>query len=132
VINELSESREVTYHEHRQERLRRSSHITRCLMGYRTPKLDRIANEGAIFTHYYGQQSCTAGRAAFITGQSPLRTGLLKGALSFCRGCFYTQSASVIFFAVRIVRVRVIHRATLHAILPPEDPEDRPSGGGSQ
>jgi len=51
------------------------------LMGYRTPNIDRIANEGAIFTDYYGQQSCTAGRAAFITGQSPLRTGLLKVAL---------------------------------------------------
>src|SRR5262245_40899595 len=46
-------------------------------MGYRTPNIDRIANEGALFTDYYGQQSCTAGRAAFITGQSPLRTGLL-------------------------------------------------------
>ena len=45
-------------------------------MGYRTPNIDRIANEGAIFTDYYGQQSCTAGRAAFITGQSPMRTGL--------------------------------------------------------
>ena len=48
------------------------------MMGYRTPNIDRIANEGAIFTDYYAQQSCTAGRAAFITGQSPLRTGLLK------------------------------------------------------
>src|ERR1041384_4186619 len=48
-------------------------------MGYRTPNIDRIANEGGIFTDYYGQQSCTAGRAAFITRQSPLRTGLLKG-----------------------------------------------------
>jgi Sulfatase len=47
-------------------------------MGYRTPNIDRIANEGALFTDYYGQQSCTAGRAAFITGQSPMRTGLLK------------------------------------------------------
>ena len=44
-------------------------------MGYRTPNIDRIANEGAILTDYYGQQSCTAGRAAFITGQSPMRTG---------------------------------------------------------
>ena len=43
--------------------------------------IDRIANEGAIFTDYYGQQSCTAGRAAFITGQSPMRTGLLKVGL---------------------------------------------------
>jgi arylsulfatase A-like enzyme len=50
-------------------------------MGYRTPNIDRIANEGALFTDYYGQQSCTAGRAAFITGQSPMRTGLLKVGL---------------------------------------------------
>src|SRR5215217_962014 len=50
-------------------------------MGYRTPNLDRIANEGAIFTDYYGQQSCTAGRSAFVTGQSPMRTGLLKVGL---------------------------------------------------
>ena len=48
------------------------------LMGYRTPNIDRIANEGVRFTDYYGQQSCTAGRAAFITGQSPYRTGLTK------------------------------------------------------
>jgi arylsulfatase len=47
-------------------------------MGYRTPNIDRIANEGMRFTDYYGQQSCTAGRAAFITGQSPYRTGLTK------------------------------------------------------
>ena len=48
------------------------------LMGYRTPNIDRIANEGARFTDYYGEQSCTAGRAAFITGQNPYRTGLTK------------------------------------------------------
>ena len=48
------------------------------LMGYRTPNIDRIANEGMRFTDYYGQQSCTAGRAAFISGQSPYRTGLTK------------------------------------------------------
>ena len=47
-------------------------------MGYRTPNIDRIANEGVTFTDYYGQQSCTAGRAAFITGQNPIRTGLTK------------------------------------------------------
>ena len=47
------------------------SAYNRGMMGYRTPNIDRIANEGAIFTDYYGQQSCTAGRAAFITGQSP-------------------------------------------------------------
>ncbi|MFC7338625.1 arylsulfatase [Haloferula chungangensis] len=48
------------------------------MMGYQTPNIDRIAKEGARFTDWYGQQSCTAGRAAFITGQSPIRTGLLK------------------------------------------------------
>jgi arylsulfatase A-like enzyme len=48
------------------------------VMGYRTPNIDRIAKEGALFTDWYGQQSCTAGRAAFITGQSPIRTGLTK------------------------------------------------------
>src|ERR1700752_4146302 len=47
-------------------------------MGYRTPNIDRIRNEGVKFTDFYGQQSCTAGRAAFITGQNPLRTGLTK------------------------------------------------------
>ncbi|HUW72887.1 MAG TPA: sulfatase-like hydrolase/transferase, partial [Methyloceanibacter sp.] len=47
------------------------------IMGYETPNIDRIANEGAMFTHYYAQQSCTAGRAAFILGQQPFRTGLL-------------------------------------------------------
>jgi arylsulfatase len=48
------------------------------LMGYRTPNIDRIADEGMRFTDSYGQQSCTAGRAAFLTGQSPYRTGLTK------------------------------------------------------
>jgi arylsulfatase len=48
------------------------------LMGYRTPNIDRIAAEGVRFTDYYGEQSCTAGRAAFITGQNPYRTGLTK------------------------------------------------------
>ncbi|OBT13255.1 arylsulfatase [Vibrio sp. UCD-FRSSP16_10] len=47
------------------------------MMGYQTPNIDRIANEGALFTDHYGQQSCTAGRASFITGQEPFRTGLL-------------------------------------------------------
>ena len=54
------------------------SAYNRGMMGYRTPNIDRIAKEGAIFTDAYGQQSCTAGRAAFITGQSPFRTGLTK------------------------------------------------------
>jgi len=50
----------------------------RGMMGGRTPNIDRIADEGALFTDYYAQQSCTAGRAAFILGQTPFRTGLLK------------------------------------------------------
>jgi arylsulfatase len=51
------------------------------MMGYKTPNIDSIARDGALFTDFYGQQSCTAGRAAFITGQSPFRTGLLKVGL---------------------------------------------------
>ena len=50
-------------------------------MGYKTPNIDRIAKEGAMFTDWYGQQSCTAGRSCFITGQSGFRTGLLKVGL---------------------------------------------------
>ena len=48
------------------------------LMGYETPNIDRIAREGIKFQHYYGEQSCTAGRAAFLTGQHGIRTGLTK------------------------------------------------------
>jgi arylsulfatase A-like enzyme len=51
------------------------------VMGYKTPNIDSIARQGALFTDWYGQQSCTAGRAAFITGQSPIRTGLTKVGL---------------------------------------------------
>ncbi|MHC4155119.1 MAG: arylsulfatase [Planctomycetota bacterium] len=51
------------------------------MMGYKTPNIDRIANEGAMFTDYYAEQSCTAGRAGFITGQIPFRTGLTKVGL---------------------------------------------------
>jgi arylsulfatase len=68
-------------------------------MGYRTPNIDRIANEGAIFTDYYGQQSCTAGRAAFITGQSPMRTGLLKVGLP----------AMVLYLAARSPRCAIAY-----------------------
>jgi arylsulfatase A-like enzyme len=57
------------------------SAYNRGMMGYRTPNIDSIASEGALFTDWYGQQSCTAGRAAFITGQSPIRTGLTKVGL---------------------------------------------------
>src|SRR6516225_2724779 len=51
------------------------------MMGYQTPNIDRIANEGMTFTDCYGEQSCTAGRAAFIMGQSVFRTGLSKVGL---------------------------------------------------
>ena len=51
-------------------------------MGYNTPKIDRLAKEGGKLMTYYAQQSCTAGRSAFITGQLPFRTGLSKVGLS--------------------------------------------------
>jgi arylsulfatase A-like enzyme len=54
------------------------SYNSRGQMGYRTPNIDRVANEGVSFTDYYAQQSCTAGRASFICGQNPIRTGLTK------------------------------------------------------
>ena len=54
------------------------SAYTHGLMGYQTPNIDRIAKEGVMFTDYYGEQSCTAGRSAFITGQCPFRVGLTK------------------------------------------------------
>ncbi|WP_234879818.1 sulfatase-like hydrolase/transferase [Aeromonas veronii] len=54
------------------------------MMGYQTPNLDRIANEGALFTDHYGQQSCTAGRTAFINGEEPFRTSLLSKGFHLC------------------------------------------------
>ena len=54
------------------------SHNNRGMMGYETPNIDRIAREGIGFTDYYGQQSCTAGRAAFLNGSVPIRTGMTK------------------------------------------------------
>jgi arylsulfatase A-like enzyme len=57
------------------------SAYSRGIMGFMTPNIDRIGSEGGVFVQYYGQQSCTAGRAAFITGQCPYRTGLTKVAL---------------------------------------------------
>src|SRR5262249_39108006 len=51
------------------------------VMGYKTPNIDRIAREGMMFTDYYAEQSCTAGRASFITGQTGLRTGMTKVGL---------------------------------------------------
>jgi len=57
------------------------SHNNRGMMGYQTPNIDRIAKEGVAFTDYYGQQSCTAGRSAFINGSVPVRTGMTKVGL---------------------------------------------------
>jgi arylsulfatase A-like enzyme len=57
------------------------SAYSRGMMGYKTPNIDRVANEGVMFTDYYAEQSCTAGRASFITGQSGLRTGMTKVGL---------------------------------------------------
>ena len=57
------------------------SAYSRGMAGYHTPNIDRIANEGVLFTDFYAEQSCTAGRSAFITGQSPIRTGLTKVGL---------------------------------------------------
>ena len=52
--------------------------FTKGLVGYRTPNIDRIAKEGMLFTDYYAEQSCTAGRSSFITGQTVFRTGMSK------------------------------------------------------
>ena len=65
------------------------------VMGYRTPNIDRVAREGALFTDWYGQQSCTAGRAAFITGQSPIRTGLTKVGMPAAREGLQPQDVTI-------------------------------------
>jgi len=57
------------------------SAYSRGVMGYTTPNIDRLAGQGVMFTDYYAEQSCTAGRASFITGQSGLRTGMTKVGL---------------------------------------------------
>jgi arylsulfatase len=57
------------------------SAYSRGMMGYQTPNIDRLAGEGIMFTDYYAEQSCTAGRASFLTGQSGLRTGMTKVGL---------------------------------------------------
>src|SRR5215467_8712193 len=57
------------------------SAYSRGMMGYQTPNIDRLAGEGVMFTDYYAEQSCTAGRASFLTGQSGLRTGMTKVGL---------------------------------------------------
>src|SRR5512134_1435450 len=65
------------------------------LMGYRTPNIDRLANEGMRFTDSYGEQSCTAGRSAFITGQSVYRTGLSKVGLPGAEQGLQTEDPTI-------------------------------------
>ena len=71
------------------------SAYSRGLMGYKTPNIDRIANEGALFTDYYAEQSCTAGRAAFITGQLPFRTGLTKVGLPGAKQGLFDEDPTI-------------------------------------
>ncbi len=71
------------------------SAYNRGMMGYQTPNIDRIANAGILFTDAYGQNSCTAGRAAFITGQSPFRTGLLKVGLPGAKEGLYKEDPTI-------------------------------------
>jgi arylsulfatase len=65
------------------------------LMGYRTPNIDRIAKEGMMFTDYYADQSCTAGRSSFITGQATLRTGLSKVGIPGATIGLQTRDATI-------------------------------------
>ena len=71
------------------------SHNNCGMMGYETPNIDRIANEGISFTDYYGQQSCTAGRAAFIGGNVPLRTGMTKVGLPGAKEGWQTSDVTI-------------------------------------
>jgi len=71
------------------------SAYSRGMMGYKTPNIDRIANEGMMFTDYYGEQSCTAGRSSFITGQSVFRTGLSKVGLPGAKEGLSTKDATI-------------------------------------
>jgi arylsulfatase len=71
------------------------SHNNRGMMGYETPNIDRIGREGISFTDYYGQQSCTAGRAAFIGGNVPLRTGMTKVGLPGAKEGWQTSDVTI-------------------------------------
>ena len=74
------------------------SAYTMGVMGYQTPNIDRIANEGIIFTDYYGEQSCTAGRSSFVTGQSVFRTGLSKVGLPGASEGLQVEDPSIAVF----------------------------------
>jgi len=71
------------------------SAYNRGMMGYQTPNIDRIANDGILFTDSYGDQSCTAGRSSFITGQHPIRTGLTKVGLPGAKGGLHKDDVTI-------------------------------------
>lgn len=71
------------------------SAYNRGVMGYKTPNIDRIADGGILFTDSYGDQSCTAGRAGFITGQHPMRTGLTKVGLPGAKEGLHKKDATI-------------------------------------
>jgi hypothetical protein len=87
-------------------------------MGYRTPNIDRIAKEGMMFTDYYAEQSCTAGRSSFITGQCTLRTGLSKVGIPAATAGLQARDATRaggchvehVLRLVHIGRCRGVHR----------------------
>ena len=82
------------------------------MMGYKTPNIDRIGKEGAVFTDWYAQQSCTAGRAAFILGQHPFRTGLLTiGMPGAAQGIKANQPT-----IAELLKPRGIHQVSLEKI----------------
>ena len=65
------------------------------MMGYKTPNIDSIAKQGALFTDVYAQQTCTAGRSALITGQSPIRTGLLNVGMPGAKQGLFTEDPTI-------------------------------------
>ena len=85
-------------------------------MGYKTPNIDSIANGGMLFTDAYGQNSCTAGRAAFITGQNPFRTGLLKVGLPGAKEGLYKEDPTI---------AELLKTARLHDRTVREEPSGR-------
>jgi arylsulfatase A-like enzyme len=87
------------------------------LMGYETPHIDRIAREGLRFLHYYGEQSCTAGRSVFLTGQYIIRTGLSKvgSGVSDSEAVAWNRSKSA---ATRSLRSPQLIRKTATSSLP--------------